>query len=79
VGGIPDLVSHDYNGLMAEPNDVEAIAEGLAALLDDEPRRRRLGEAARCTVVEHFDLHASARRIGLLFERALKGEPCIPD
>jgi glycosyltransferase involved in cell wall biosynthesis len=78
VGGIPDLVSHDYNGLMVEPNDVEAIAAGLGALLDDAPRRRRLGEAARCTVVEHFDLHASAQQIALLFERALKGEPCIP-
>jgi glycosyltransferase involved in cell wall biosynthesis len=78
VGGIPDLVCHDYNGFMAEPNDVEAIAGGLAALLDDEPRRRRLGEAARCTVVEYFDLYASAQQIALLFERALKGEPWFP-
>jgi glycosyltransferase involved in cell wall biosynthesis len=78
VGGITDLVRHDYNGLMVEPNDAEAIADELGALLDDAPRRRRLGEAARRTVIEHFDLHASAQQIAQIFERAMKGESCIP-
>jgi glycosyltransferase involved in cell wall biosynthesis len=74
VAGIPELVRHDHNGLLAAPHDVDAIAAGLAALLDDEPRRQRLGAAARQTVVERFDLRASARQLAALFDQVLEGE-----
>jgi glycosyltransferase involved in cell wall biosynthesis len=45
VGGMIDTVVHDVTGLHVPPRDVEAIAAALAALLGDEPRRRRLGAA----------------------------------
>jgi glycosyltransferase involved in cell wall biosynthesis len=67
VGGVPDLVRHGVNGLLAAPHDVDAIAGHLAALLVDAPRRRLLGRAARRTVEETFDLRASARQLARLF------------
>ena len=67
VAGIPELVRHDHNGLLAAPHDVDGLAAALAALLDDEAERQRLGAAARRTVVERFDLRASARRLAALF------------
>jgi glycosyltransferase involved in cell wall biosynthesis len=70
VAGIPELVRHDENGLLAAPRDVGALADALAALLEDRTRREQLGAAARRTVVEHFDLRAAARQIAGLFELA---------
>jgi len=67
VGGVPDLVRHGENGLLAAPHDVDAIAGHLEALLADEPRRRLLGRAARRTVEEAFDMRASARQLARLF------------
>ena len=70
VGGIPELVTHEVNGLLAAPHDVTAIAAHLAALLTDATRRQQLGQAARQTVTEHFDLAKAARRLATLFDDA---------
>lgn len=47
VGGIPDLVKHDANGLLIPPNDVRALAEAMIRLLNDEALAARLGRQAR--------------------------------
>ena len=78
VSGVPDLVQHGHNGLLAAPHDVVAITAAMAALLDDAPRRAALGAAARQTVVEHFDLSVSARQLAALFEGTLRRELCLP-
>jgi len=70
VAGIPELVRHDENGLLAPRRDVPALAGALAALLGDRERRARMGDAARKTAVEHFDLRAAAREIAALFDKA---------
>jgi glycosyltransferase involved in cell wall biosynthesis len=71
VAGIPELVRHGENGLMVAPRDVDALADALATLLGDQPRRERMGANARATVVAHFDLRAAARQIAMLFEQAV--------
>lgn len=75
VAGIPELVQHDYNGLLVAPHDVPALAGALTALLGDAARRERMGAAARQTVVEHFDLQTAARQLAGLFDHALKSTP----
>jgi glycosyltransferase involved in cell wall biosynthesis len=63
AGGIPEVVIHDQTGLLAEPHDVPAIAEHLAALLADTPRRLRLGSRARHEMVANFDREANVRQL----------------
>lgn len=77
VAGIPDLVTHDHNGVLVAARDVGALAAGLADLLDDPDRRRRLGAAARQTVAEHFDLRSAARRIAALLQRRQAASPAM--
>jgi glycosyltransferase involved in cell wall biosynthesis len=67
AGGIPDLVRHEENGLVARPRDVEAIARHLGDLLEDPGRRRELGTAARATVEEDFDVRVAAEQLASLF------------
>lgn len=51
VQGIDELVSDGVNGfLIDDPSDAEAIAEGLAKLIDDGRLRLRMGEEALRTV-----------------------------
>lgn len=67
VGGIGEVITHGRSGLLASPRDVAAIAGHLLSLLADHGTRRRLGEAARRTVVERFDARdASAELADLL-------------
>jgi glycosyltransferase involved in cell wall biosynthesis len=75
VAGIPELVRHNENGLLVAPHDVPALAEALAALLRDAPRRARLGAAARQTVVDRFDLRVAAQQLAGLFAQARRGAP----
>jgi glycosyltransferase involved in cell wall biosynthesis len=67
VGGIPDLVRHGENGLLAPPHDVTAVARHLSALLTDVDRRHKMGATARLTVEESFDARVAARRLAALF------------
>jgi glycosyltransferase involved in cell wall biosynthesis len=66
VGGIPDLVRHGENGLLAAPHDVAAVARHLGELLADADRRRAMGAAARVTVERGFDARTAARRLATL-------------
>lgn len=68
VAGIPELVTHDYNGLLTAPRDIENVTSALAALLNNEAKRRQLGSGARNTVIQHFDLRAGAQQLAQLFQ-----------
>lgn len=44
VGGIPDLVTNDVNGLIVEPGNVDQIAQAMKRLVENPQLRQRLGE-----------------------------------
>jgi glycosyltransferase involved in cell wall biosynthesis len=54
VGGVPDLIEHEVNGLLTPPRSVEKLAKAICHLLSDAALRDRLGTAARRTVEKHF-------------------------
>ncbi|MCS0597543.1 glycosyltransferase family 4 protein [Massilia agri] len=55
VGGIPDAVQDQENGLMVQPGDAQGLATALARILGDEQERQRLGARARKTIEERFE------------------------
>jgi glycosyltransferase involved in cell wall biosynthesis len=71
VSGIPELVEHERNGLLVEPDDPEALAAALIRLHEDRELAARLSDAARVTVRERFDGARHAQRLARLFEEAL--------
>ncbi|MEM7044066.1 MAG: glycosyltransferase family 4 protein [Pseudomonadota bacterium] len=50
VGGIPDILKHDDNGLLVPPGDQAALAAAIKRLASDNGLRKRLGERARASV-----------------------------
>jgi glycosyltransferase involved in cell wall biosynthesis len=55
VGGLPDLVLHEFNGLLIEPR-ADFLHEALVRLLADDELRRRLGRQAS-DVAQTFSLN----------------------
>ncbi len=49
---IEDLIDHDVDGLLFEPDNEDALAATLQRLATDEALRRRLGNQARRKVIE---------------------------
>ena len=47
IGGIPETVRHDVNGLLFEPGDASDLARQLRRLLDEPDLRRRLAVGVR--------------------------------
>jgi glycosyltransferase involved in cell wall biosynthesis len=56
VGGVPELVEHGRSGLVVEPRQPQALADGLGALLADPHARERLGAHSRQRIVTEFSL-----------------------
>jgi glycosyltransferase involved in cell wall biosynthesis len=67
VAGIPELVAHGQNGLLATPHQIDEIAAGLRLLLTDPAKRQALGAAARHTIVQEFNLQTGARQLTDLY------------
>jgi glycosyltransferase involved in cell wall biosynthesis len=67
VGAIPELVTHESNGLLAPPGDVGALAGALQRLALDADLRARLGDAARARV-EPLALEGYMSRLCGLYE-----------
>lgn len=55
VGGIPEIIKHDFNGLLVPVESPLSITEVINQLLADEPLRKRLAENARATLSK-FDV-----------------------
>lgn len=55
VGGIPELVNNNENGILVSPGNVEQIVQALLRLLENQSLRNRMGELGRKTVEEKFD------------------------
>jgi len=67
IAGIPELIADGETGLLVPPGDAAALAEALAALLDDPARRKAMGRAARAMVEAEFDLAREPARLATLF------------
>jgi glycosyltransferase involved in cell wall biosynthesis len=74
VGGSPEAVEDGVSGFLVPPRDAAALAEGMNALLGDAALARRLGEAARRRIADHFSLESMTRELERLYLRLLRGE-----
>ncbi len=72
VGGVPEVVSHDENGLMVPPGDPIALAAAIESVLDDRSRSARLAAMGRVTASE-FSIRASVERTKAAYSGLLRG------
>jgi sugar transferase (PEP-CTERM/EpsH1 system associated) len=73
AGGNPEMIDHEFSGLLFAPRDVRTLASHLVRLIESADLRRHLGEAARRRAMERFSLAEMMRRYrDLYFELAGK-------
>ena len=54
VGGVPELIEHQHNGLLYEVGDIDGMAAGALSLLTDPERLETMSCAARKTAQAKF-------------------------
>lgn len=69
VGGIPQVVTNEVNGLLVQPGDVAALASATTRLLADPALSGRLGNAARTTIERGFSLDDALARLSNIYNR----------
>lgn len=64
-GGAAEAVDDGVTGRVLEnPLDVDALVDALRDLLDDAPKRVKMGEASRARALQEFGYDTLARRLG---------------
>jgi len=71
VGGIPDMITNDVNGLLVPAGDAAALASAMDRLMADAALRTRLGDAGRESVMD-LTPAAVGRRFAALYGRVLE-------
>lgn len=71
VGGMPEVLDDDGQGLLVEPGDPVALAGALGRLAGDEALRARLGAAAR-ERAKRFDVAGAQRAVEAVYEQVLR-------
>lgn len=67
VGGIPDIVVHEKNGLLFTPGDISALSDCLKQLIEYPDLQEKLGEAALDLAINKFSLSETNRLIKELY------------
>jgi phosphatidylinositol alpha-1,6-mannosyltransferase len=64
-GGAAEAVEHGATGYVVErPEDPRAVADAIAAILDDPTQRAAMGRASRARAVSEFSYDVLAERLG---------------
>jgi len=76
VGSVSESVVPGVTGLLVAPDDPAALAAAITELVDDEPRRVRLGDAGRRLALDRFTSAAMARAYERLYSEMTWRRPC---
>jgi glycosyltransferase involved in cell wall biosynthesis len=67
VGGIPDLVRHNLNGLLVPPGDEKALAACIKQLIGNPEKAKMMGQCGR-KLCNQFSVEAMIEKIDLLYQ-----------
>jgi len=71
IGGVVDIISDGENGIIVEPANADALAQGLLRLLGDKAMAVRLGKQARKTIEDRFSLDSVVVQYQKLYQDIL--------
>ncbi len=72
IGGMPDMIEHQVNGYLSEPEDADSLASGIKWVLEDNDRTFKLREASREKALKEYTLEVQAGRYKSLFDSLVK-------
>ena len=77
AGALPEVMETGGGGLLVAPGDPDALAKGIATLLEQPEARARLGAEARARVIAAYSWPRIAERTAALYRRvcSARGRP----
>jgi glycosyltransferase involved in cell wall biosynthesis len=67
LDGTPEAIQDGVSGLLARPYAADDVAQKVLAILDDEPRRRAMGEAGRAFAAANFPVEVMVERVNAVY------------
>ncbi|UKS67317.1 glycosyltransferase family 4 protein [Rossellomorea marisflavi] len=71
AAGLPEMIQDGLNGLIVPTGDAKSLQNAIEALLNDDDRRCRMGQAAIAWANERWTLDAMVSQTLALYKRAL--------
>jgi glycosyltransferase involved in cell wall biosynthesis len=69
IGGVPEILVHEKNGLLVPPANVSCLIDACDRLLSDRKLASRLSEAGREVIIQRFNIHQQVDTLkGLYFQ-----------
>ena len=72
VGGVPEVIEHDFNGFTLPTRDPRALTDALVGLVNTPTTLRRLAANSRARYEERFTAQAMASGYQALYEQFLR-------
>ena len=69
IGGMPELVAHDENGMLFPPGDVDALATAINTIMCDAHLQQRYGENSRQRFEKYYTSEFHLSQLVSLFTR----------
>ncbi|GAB3472406.1 glycosyltransferase family 4 protein [Massilia terrae] len=74
VGGIPEAINSGSEGLLVEPGDVRALANGIVHLLGNPDQRRMFADSARSKVEHEFSVDKTISSLERLYDQIRRSQ-----
>ena len=72
VNAVPDLVEDGKTGILIQPGDIDALANNIITLLRNIQDRINLGQAARLSILNNFNVEDKLRELEDVFNDVIK-------
>ena len=76
VGGVPEVVTHGYNGLLFNPYNIQEIADAINQLYRNPEMTKQMGENGRKLVAEKFNWSKIAADTEGVYKQVLASKKC---
>ena len=73
AGGLPEAVVHGETGLLVPAEDISALSDAIATLMDEDQLRQQLGAAGQQRMQNEFSIDTMADKHIELYEAVLNG------
>jgi colanic acid/amylovoran biosynthesis glycosyltransferase len=74
ITGIPELITHNVDGLLVTPGNVDELTNALVKVLSAPERRQQMGQQARHKIADKYNLPVNCQAMGTLFHQYLSSK-----
>jgi glycosyltransferase involved in cell wall biosynthesis len=72
VGGIPDVITDQVDGMLVRPEDPDELAAAIIKLIEDQNLSHRLGENAKEKILREYSPEVQAEKLKNIYMQTIK-------